>query len=60
MEALMILMPVSLVLGSAFLFMFIMNVKNGSYDDLDTPAKRILFEDENINNINNRNTNKDL
>ena len=49
MEVLMILLPISLLLGGSFLFMFIMNVKNGDLDDLDTPAKRILFEDENIN-----------
>ena len=49
MEVLMILLPISLLLGGAFLFMFIMNVRSGDFDDLDTPAKRILFDDENIN-----------
>lgn len=56
MEAIMILLPISLLLGGSFLFMFIMNVKNGDLDDLSTPAKRILFEDESIKtNINNQN-----
>ncbi|MFT6069023.1 MAG: cbb3-type cytochrome oxidase maturation protein [Bacteriovoracaceae bacterium] len=45
MEALYILLPLSLILGFSFLFLFIMSVKNGDMDDLDTPAKRILFED---------------
>jgi cbb3-type cytochrome oxidase maturation protein len=44
-EALYILLPLSLILGFSFLFLFIMSVKNGDMDDLDTPAKRILFED---------------
>lgn len=46
MEVLMILLPISLLLGGSFLFMFIMNVKNGDFDDLNTPAQRILFDDE--------------
>ena len=45
MEALLILLPVSLLLGFFFLFMFILNVKSGQLDDLDGPAKRMLFED---------------
>ena len=52
MEALLILLPISLLLGFAFLFMFIMNVKGGEMDDLETPAKRILFDD--IKKINNK------
>ncbi len=55
MEALLILLPISLLLGGTFLFLFIMNVKNGDFDDLSTPAKRMLFEDENINtNLNKK------
>lgn len=50
MEALLILMPISLLLGLVFLFLFIQNVKNGEMDDLETPAKRILFEDMKKNN----------
>jgi cbb3-type cytochrome oxidase maturation protein len=51
MEVLLILLPISLILGFSFLFMFIMNVKNGEMDDLDSPAKRMLFEDtKKINN----------
>ncbi|MBK25254.1 MAG: cbb3-type cytochrome oxidase assembly protein CcoS [Halobacteriovorax sp.] len=55
MEALLILLPISLLLGGVFLFLFIMNVKKGDFDDLSTPAKRILFEEENINiNLNEK------
>jgi cbb3-type cytochrome oxidase maturation protein len=45
MEVLLILLPISLILGFSFLFMFIVNVKDGQMDDLDSPAKRMLFED---------------
>lgn len=49
MEVLMILLPISLILAGAFLFLFIMKVRSGDYDDLNTPAQRMLFEDEPIN-----------
>ncbi len=52
MEALYILLPISLILGATFLFLFILSVKSGDLDDLDSPAKRILFDD--IKKINNK------
>lgn len=48
MEALIVLLPLSLILGFSFLFMFIMSVKKGQLDDLKSPSQRILFEDKEI------------
>lgn len=46
MEILNILIPMALFLGSFFVFLFIWATKSGQYDDLDTPSKRMLLEDE--------------
>lgn len=51
MEILKVLIPMALFLGSFFIFLFIWATKNGQFDDLDTPSKRMLFDDEkNISN----------
>lgn len=47
MNVLIFLIPLALLLGVAFTVIFIWAVKNGQYDDLDTPATRILFDDIN-------------
>ena len=46
MNALLILIPLSLVLLVAALWAFAWAVKRGQFDDLDTPAIAILAEDE--------------
>lgn len=46
MSVLYILLPLALLLGFGFLSAFIFSSKTGQYDDLDTPAHRILLEDE--------------
>lgn len=56
MNAMIILVPFALILGLLFVGVFIWAVKNGQFDDLDTPAKRMLFDDQ--NNIKN-NDNKE-
>ena len=45
MNALIFLVPVALLLGGVFAFLFVLAVKNGQFDDLDDPPKRILEED---------------
>jgi cbb3-type cytochrome oxidase maturation protein len=44
-----ILIPIAIILGGAFLSAFIFMVRSGQYDDLDTPAQRILIEEQNFN-----------
>ncbi len=41
-----ILLPLAVLLASIALYAFIRAVKAGQFDDLDTPAHRILHEDD--------------
>jgi cbb3-type cytochrome oxidase maturation protein len=43
MNILYLLMPISLFLGCGFLAAFIWGASQGQYDDLETPAHRILL-----------------
>jgi cbb3-type cytochrome oxidase maturation protein len=45
MSALYFMIPIALLLGLSFVGIFIWNVKNGQYEDMQTPAMRILNED---------------
>ena len=49
MNIIYIIIPISLILGTSFVVAFLLSVKKGQYDDLETPAHRILFA-ENIEN----------
>ncbi len=42
MQALIILIPAALLLGGIFLVLFIRAVRQGQFDDLDDPPRRIL------------------
>ncbi len=48
MNILYLLIGVSLLAALVFLVLFIWAVRTGQYDDNHTPAIRILFEDEEI------------
>ena len=50
------MLVVSLVIALFFLGSFIWAIRNGQYDDDYTPAVRILFEDELVNNPANQST----
>ena len=41
-----VLLPVALIFAAAALGVFVWAALSGQYDDLDTPAVRILHEDE--------------
>lgn len=45
MEVLYFLIPLSFILAIGGLSSFIWAVRNGQFEDLQTPAERILFED---------------
>ena len=45
MEVIYILLPLSILLGGFFICAYIWSAKNGQFDDLETPAVRILPEE---------------
>ena len=46
MSVIYVCLPVALVLAGAALWAFIRSVRSGQFDDLETPAHRILHDDE--------------
>jgi cbb3-type cytochrome oxidase maturation protein len=46
MMVMALLIGVSLLVASGFLYAFIMSVRSGQYDDTHTPAVRMLFDNE--------------
>lgn len=48
MNILFIMIPISLLLGLSFLAGFVWSVKRGQWDDTETPAHRILEEEERV------------
>lgn len=46
MSIVFILIPIALCLGSSFLVSFILAARQGQFDDLETPAYRILLEEQ--------------
>lgn len=47
MNIIYLLLPVAILLGGGFLAAFIWGASQGQYDDLETPAHRILLPDSN-------------
>ncbi len=45
MNIIILLLPIALLLGLGFLFAFIWGVSRGQFDDLETPAHRMLLPD---------------
>lgn len=46
MEVLIFLIPIALILGGGFLAAYLWAITHGQYDDLETPAYRILTDTE--------------
>jgi len=46
-DILYLLIPITLALLTLAIVLFYWTIKSGQYDDLDSQAYRILFEDEN-------------
>ena len=55
MKIIFLLIGCSLILALGFLAAFFWSLKNGQNDDLDGPARRMLFEDELIKKTKNKN-----
>ncbi len=46
MSVLYILIPLALLMGGGALIAFLSALKHGQFDDLETPAWRAIFDDE--------------
>lgn len=46
METIFVLLPLALLIAAIAVGLFIWAAKTGQFDDLETPAVRILFDDE--------------
>jgi cbb3-type cytochrome oxidase maturation protein len=46
MELVFVALPVALVIAGAALVAFLWAARHDQFEDLDTPARRMLFEDE--------------
>mgnify|MGYP006423948343 CR=1 FL=1 len=46
MTILYLLVPVALLMAGAGVWAFFWSVRNGQYDDVETPAIRVLLDDE--------------
>ena len=45
MSVLWFLVPAALALGLFFLVLFLIGASKGQFDDLDTPAQRMLYDE---------------
>ena len=52
METMTFLIPMAILMGIGFVAAFIWATKNGQYDDMETPASRMLFDD--VKNIKDK------
>jgi cbb3-type cytochrome oxidase maturation protein len=50
MDLVFFLLPLSLALATVAVIAFIWATKSGQFDDLETPAQRVLFDDEDDQN----------
>ena len=48
MDIIFLMISVSIIIAIVFFILFIKSVRSGQYDDLHTPAVRMLFDDEYI------------
>ena len=46
METIFVLLPLALLIAAIAVGLFVWAAKTGQFDDLETPAVRILFDDE--------------
>lgn len=46
MSVVFIALPVTILLAAGFVVAFVLAARRGQFDDLDTPAVRMLFDDD--------------
>lgn len=49
MSIVFLLAPLSLMLSGLFVYLFFRSVEDGQFQDLETPAIRILLDSDNLN-----------
>ena len=54
MEVIFLLIAISIIAALGFLAAFLWAVRSGQYDDDKTPAMRILFDDKQSTETNNK------
>jgi cbb3-type cytochrome oxidase maturation protein len=52
MEIITILIPIAILLALSFVVAFIWMTMNGQYDDLETPAMRMLIDEKKLDSQN--------
>lgn len=57
MESLYLLIPIAIVIVAVAVAVFFWAVKSGQYDDLDTEASRILFDEPDQTSAPSKSTN---
>ncbi|PCI10313.1 cbb3-type cytochrome oxidase assembly protein CcoS [bacterium] len=59
MSVLFIMIPAALVLAGIGIVAFVLAVKSGQFDDLDTPALRAVFDDDDTMPMQTKNENSE-
>jgi cbb3-type cytochrome oxidase maturation protein len=54
MSVLLVALPIALALGGLAVYGFVRAVRGGQFDDLDTPALRMLHDDVGDRDVNRR------
>ncbi len=52
MNIVLLLLPLALLLAGGFVAAFVWGIRHGQYDDVETPAHRILLDDEVVSSRN--------
>ncbi len=52
MDILFVAIPIALLVAGFFIAAFLWGVRTGQWDDVETPAVRMLFDDENESKTN--------
>lgn len=58
MSILVVLLPIALFLGVGFTAAFVFAARSGQFDDMETPAHRVLIDDGTESSITNLNANQ--
>ena len=58
MSVILIMIPAALVLAGIGIAAFIYAARTGQFDDLDTPALRAVFDDDELTEVDDRKDNR--